>query len=148
MACDKCYLKDSVCWSSWSLIWKYKIGRSTPNWRITALCLLYLRYLMCHCFFCCAGKVLIIGGSIANFTNVAATFKVRSYSLMLCMYNCAIYLHYHRSIFCNTHTLCICLAVLYVIRVSSELSKITRTLWKSTKSLYSSVVAARTTRKV
>lgn len=24
----------------------------------------------------CVGKVLIIGGSIANFTNVAATFKV------------------------------------------------------------------------
>ena len=25
---------------------------------------------------CSAGKVLIIGGGIANFTNVAATFKV------------------------------------------------------------------------
>lgn len=26
------------------------------------------------------GKILIIGGGIANFTNVAATFKVRSFS--------------------------------------------------------------------
>ena len=26
----------------------------------------------------CVGKVLIIGGGIANFTNVAATFKVRT----------------------------------------------------------------------
>lgn len=27
-----------------------------------------------------SGKILIIGGSIANFTNVAATFKVGDYS--------------------------------------------------------------------
>jgi len=31
--------------------------------------------LSCHCL-SCVGKVLIIGGGIANFTNVAATFKV------------------------------------------------------------------------
>lgn len=30
-----------------------------------------------HLFLCLTGKVLIIGGSIANFTNVAATFKVK-----------------------------------------------------------------------
>lgn len=28
------------------------------------------------CLFSLLGKILIIGGSIANFTNVAATFKV------------------------------------------------------------------------
>ena len=31
--------------------------------------------LSCICLLC-VGKVLIIGGGIANFTNVAATFKV------------------------------------------------------------------------
>jgi len=33
--------------------------------------------LSCSCMLC-VGKVLIIGGGIANFTNVAATFKVRT----------------------------------------------------------------------
>ena len=32
------------------------------------------------CVFLPSGKILIIGGSIANFTNVAATFKVSDYS--------------------------------------------------------------------
>lgn len=31
----------------------------------------------CFCLLLPSGKILIIGGSIANFTNVAATFKVR-----------------------------------------------------------------------
>jgi ATP citrate (pro-S)-lyase len=32
------------------------------------------------------GKVLIIGGGIANFTNVAATFKVRIKSILILTY--------------------------------------------------------------
>jgi len=35
------------------------------------------------CFFLSSGKILIIGGSIANFTNVAATFKVSDHSELL-----------------------------------------------------------------
>lgn len=30
------------------------------------------------------GKILIIGGGIANFTNVAATFKVIDISIIMC----------------------------------------------------------------
>ena len=33
------------------------------------------------------GKVLIIGGGIANFTNVAATFRVSDFALAILIYN-------------------------------------------------------------
>ena len=35
-------------------------------------------------FFFVLGKVLIIGGGIANFTNVATTFKVTIINLTVC----------------------------------------------------------------
>lgn len=49
------------------------------------------------------GKVLIIGGGIANFTNVAATFKVRVLCLAV-LYACNIY--------------CILYAVVYIVYCS------------------------------
>lgn len=57
------------------------------------------------------GKVLIIGGSIANFTNVAATFKVQIVKLPKTKYKymfCVISIH-----LCKYNLMCMCVCVGY-----------------------------------
>lgn len=51
-----------------------KVGRGLVQNCVRVVKGLFLMFFLTWCF---TGKVLIIGGSIANFTNVAATFKVQ-----------------------------------------------------------------------
>ena len=53
------------------------VSRIFPDCPPSAECILDM-------FLSPVGKVLIIGGSIANFTNVAATFKVKHAVMFIC----------------------------------------------------------------
>lgn len=80
------------------------------------------------------GKVLIIGGSIANFTNVAATFKV--YGMLCCIHNTC---RLNVKLF-NEHTF-------VSARGLFALSKTIRCRWRSMRSPFLFVVEALTIRK-